>query len=94
MCAKGYPAVKLLVDNLFGCDGIVRVDGDDVIRGIELFPKSGRSGDCGGEGEEEDEVKTMQLGSELHVHGSVELLGTEGRVRELYPRLLFGVRHL
>ena len=41
------------------------------------------SGNCNGNSENQCKIETLQFGGALHVHDSVELLGTEGRVREL-----------
>ena len=55
----------------------------NVVCGVEFFREYRWCGHCDGEGEDQGKAETLQFGGALHVHGSVELLGTEGRVREV-----------
>ena len=65
---------------------VVGPNGKDVDRSVESFGKHRWCSNCDGEGEDQGKMETLQFGGALHVHDSVELLGTEGRVREVNPQ--------
>jgi len=69
--------------DLGGCKLSIGTESKDIDGGVEFFCKNGWSGNCDGEGEDQGKSETLQFGGALHVHNSVELLGTEGRVREV-----------
>ena len=65
---------------------VIGSNGKDVVLSVECFGKDRWCGNRDGECEDQGKMETLQFGGALHVHDSVELLSTEGRVREVNPQ--------